>query len=126
MLDSSVSGRTLIQVRQLIMMTGIWKSHLSYCFILFTHFNMLTFSVKSIYYLCETELLTYSTLLCNCLTYSTNTVKSRVTVRSRTYMSHTSSYEVMFPWHRPQQRVGVFHHRTMTDEGECWRSREAR
>lgn len=69
----------------------------------------------------EQESSTSSTVLCNCLTESSYTVKNRVTPRSCTYMSHTSSYEVMFPWHRPRRRFAVFHRRTMTDEGEHWK-----
>lgn len=88
--------------------------------------GMLTRSVKSIHCVCETEISTFSNTLCNCLTYSNYTVENRVTARPCTYVSHTSSYEVMFPWHRPLQSVGVFHHRTMTDEGECWGRRELR
>lgn len=128
MLVSSVSGWILIQGRQLIMMTEIWTSNLpsvSYCWHVF-EINMLTCSVKSIFYLCETGISTSLTVLCNCLTHSNYTVKNRVRVRSYTYVSHTSSYEVMFPWHRPLQSVGVFHHRTMTDEGERWGRGEAR
>lgn len=100
----------------------IWTSNLSHCFIPFTLFffflmNMLTCSVESIFNV--KEILT-STVLCNCLTNSNYTFKNRVTARSCTYVSHTSSYEVMFPWHRPLQSVGVFHHTMMTDEREHW------
>lgn len=75
---------------------------------------------------CETEISTFSNILCNCLTYSNYSVENRVTARPRTYVSHTSSYEVMFPWHRPLRRVGVFHRGTMTDEGERCGRREVR
>lgn len=37
-------------------------------------------------------------------------------MRLCTYVSHSNSHEVMFPWHQPEHSIGVFHHRTMRDE----------
>lgn len=54
----------------------------------------------------------------NCLNYSDYAVRDKVMLRSCTYVSHTRTYEVMFPQHQPQQCVIVFHHRTMTNEVE--------
>lgn len=121
--------RRLIQDRRLITLSEVWTptpSLLSHCLHIF-RMETLTGCVKSVFnpIYVEQESSTSSTVLCNCLTESSYTVKNRVALRSCTYMSHTSSYEVMFPWHRPQRRFAVFHRRTMTDEGERWKGRVA-
>lgn len=121
--------RRLIQGRRLITLSEVWTptpSLLSHCLHVFG-MEMLTGCVKSVVnpIYVEQESSTSSTVPCNCLTESSYTVKNRVAPRSCTYMSHTSSYEVMFPWHRPRRRFAVFQRRTMTDEGERWKGRVA-
>lgn len=121
--------RRLIRDRRRITLSEVWTptpSLLSECLHVFG-VETLTGCVKSVFnpIYVEQESSTSSTVLCNCLTESSYTVKNRVAPRSCTYMSHTSSYEVMFPWHRPRRRFAVFHRRTMTDEGERWKGRVA-
>lgn len=117
--------RGLIQDRRLIALNEVWTptpSPLPRCLHVFG-METLTGCVKSVFnpLYVEQESSTSSTVLCNCLTGGRYTVKNRVAPRSCTYMSHTSSYEVMLPWHRPQRRFAVFHRGTMTDGGGAGR-----